>query len=67
MPTTKPKPAAVDSVLRCLIADVEDLLERHLDVLDHKPDPVTDHEVFDIQETIRDAKEALANPRLCKF
>ena len=59
------KAAQLNTMLRAVILSAEDLLARHVDVLGREPCPEQDHEVYDLQQTIADAKIAIrrgANP-----
>lgn len=48
-----------NAILQSLITDAESLLDRHIGVLNDKPEECRDHEVFELRETIAEAKRSL--------
>ena len=52
-----------DTMLRATILSAEALLARHLEVLDREVNPEQDYEVFELRETIIDAKVSITPER----
>lgn len=61
--SNRAKPAELDTVLRAMVLSSEALITRHIEILGREPNSEQDYEVFELRETITDAKASLANNR----
>ena len=52
-------PATIPVILRAVILSVEALLDRHIEVLGRSPLRSQDYEVFELRETITEARKSL--------